>query len=303
MRYKSFFIAGGTGFVGRHLCKTLKEKGCAVSLLVRSEKKAEQAISEGYRPHLGDITRGKTLKGALNEIDVVVNLVGIIRQTPELSFHSAHVEGTFNLVEEAKKAGVRLFFYQSALGAELNSPFKYSKTKAEAEEIVKASGIPYIIFRPSLIIGKGDGFTKSILDVLERLPVVPVPGKGEARFQPLSIDDWVKCFIRTMEAEGFTGRTIEFGGPEYLTYNEIVKTVMDISGISKPVVHLPKGLVKAGIPLNRFASALGIKIPTITAEQIDLLQKDNITDIDSIEKHFGFKPMRYEDALKKALNR
>ncbi len=301
MRYKKFFIAGGTGFVGKHLCKALKEDGCSLKLLVRSEKKAEQAIAEGYRPHLGDITRGESLKGALNDVDVVVNLVGLIQETPNLSFHRAHVEGTFNLIEESKNSDVKLFFYQSALGADLNSTFKYSKTKAEAEEIVKASGIPYIIFRPSLIIGKGDGFTKSLLDVINRFPFIPVPGKGEARFQPLSINDWVQCFLKAMTDYAFVGKTIEFGGPEHLTYNEILRILMATLGISKPIMHIPKSFVKAGLPLGKLASFIGIKTPSITSEQIELLQVDNITRTDSIEKHFGFKPMSYKEALKISL--
>ncbi len=301
MRYKNFFIAGATGFVGRHLCQALKEKSCNLTVLVRTEEKAEKAISEGYRPHLGDITRKETLKGALKDIDVVVNLVGIIRETSGLTFHKAHVEGTYNLIELAKNEGVSLFFYQSALGADLKSPFKYSRTKAEAEELVRASGIPYIIFRPSLIIGKGDGFTKNILELINRFPLIPVPGKGDARFQPLSVDDWVRCFIRAMEEEGLVGKTLEFGGPEHLTYNEILEILMDALGKRKPIVHVPKSLVKAGLPLGRIASLVGISVPSISSEQIELLQVDNITRTDSIEKQFGFKPMSYKEAIKRAL--
>ncbi|RMG75438.1 MAG: complex I NDUFA9 subunit family protein, partial [Nitrospirae bacterium] len=162
-------------------------------------------------------------------------------------------------------------------------------------------GIPYIIFRPSLIIGRGDGFTENLLELINHFPVVPVPGRGEARLQPLSVDDWVSCFLRAMEDENFVGKTIEFGGPEHLTYNEILRTVMRLLGVKKPIIHMPKAIVKAGLPIGRLASFIGIKTPPVTAEQIELLQVDNITDRDSIRKQFGFEPEGYEEALRKAL--
>ena len=302
MRYRSFTVAGGTGFVGKHLLAALKKEDVKIRVIVRTEQKAEWAISEGFKPHLGDITRKEGLKGVFDDTEVAVNLVGIISETEGLSFYQAHVEGTFNLIEEAKKAGVRLFFYQSALGAELESPFKYSKTKAQAEEIVKTSGIPYIIFRPSLIIGKGDGFTRSLLDLIKPLPAVPVPGEGKARFQPLSIKDWVRCFITAVNDEGFIGKIVEFGGPEQLTYNEILNTVMDVIGIKKPIIHIPKTVVKMGLPFNRVLRFVGFRVPSVTSEQIDLLQVDNVTDPQSIEKTFGFKPLSFEDAIKEAVS-
>ncbi len=301
-KYNSFCIAGGTGFVGKNLLNALKKENVKIRLLVRTEQKAEWAISEGFTPHLGDITKRESLKGIFDETDVAVNLVGIIMETKGLSFYQAHVEGTFNLVEEAKAAGVKLFFYQSALGAAIDSPFKYSKTKAQAEEIVKTSGLPYIIFRPSLIIGKGDGFTKSLLELVKPMPAIPVPGGGKARFQPLSIDDWVRCFLKAINDDAFIGKVIEFGGPEHLSYNEILKILMKMLGIKKPIVHLPKSIVKLSLPFNRMLSFLGANIPSISAEQIELLQVDNITDPKSIYKIFGFKPMKFEDALRKALS-
>ncbi len=303
MKYESVAVAGGTGFVGKNLLKALKKEGLKkVKVLVRTEQKAEWAISEGFTPHFGDITKRESLRGIFDETDVAVNLVGIISETREVSFYQAHVEGTFNLIQEAKSSGVKLFFHQSALGASIESPFKYPKTKAQAEEIVRTSGLPYIIFRPSLIIGKGDGFTKSLLELVKPMPAIPVPGDGKARFQPLSIDDWVRCFLKAINDDTFVGRVIELGGPEHLSYNDILKIMMKVLGIKKPIVHLPKSIVKLSLPFNRMLSFLGANIPSVSAEQIELLQVDNITDPGSIEKIFGFKPMKFEDTLRKALS-
>lgn len=299
------FIAGATGFVGKHLIEALREKGHPVRCLARSEKKAELCRSYGFEAVEGDITDRDSLRGALKGVKTVVHLIGIIQERRGVTFEKIHVEGTENLVDESKKAGAGHLFYQSALGASLNSPFKYTKTKAEAEEIIKASGIPYTVFRPSLIIGPGDRFTESIKELLGLGPVVPVPGNGESRFQPVYIEDWVRCLLKILDNPEALNRTFEFGGPEHLSYNEILKVMMEILGIRKSIVHLPLSLVKAVLPVsNLFGSlgrVLGINVPEVSAEQIGLLQVDNITGVDSVERLFGFKPLPFRDALSRFL--
>jgi len=236
---------------------------------------------------------------------MVVHLVGIIEEKGGTTFGKVHVEGTGNLADEATSAGVCHFFYQSALGASLGSSSRYQKTKAEAEEIVKGSGIPYTIFRPSLVIGEGDGFTERLKELVALGPLVTVPGDGAAKFQPLFIDDWVRCFLGIIGKETSKGMTYELGGPEQLTYNEIISQFMEATGTRKPVVHVPMAFVKAGIPFMGFARGLamiaGKKIPAVTAEQLALLERDNICDADAVEKAFGFKPLPYKEALKKFL--
>ncbi len=295
------FIAGVTGFVGRHLLEALLQKGLKVRCLVRTSEKAERLRKLGIDTHQGDITDRESLKGSLDDVKLVVHLVGIIMERPGMTFRKVHVEGTENIVEEAVSSGVKHIFYQSALGASLEAPFKYSSTKAEAEEIVKASGIPYTIFRPSLIIGPEDGFTENLKEVMRLGPVVPVPGCGKARFQPLGIEDWIKAFLSILDNSESLNRIYEFGGPEHLTYSEILKIFMKVLNIKKPTIHIPIPLMKAGLPFGMALRAMGFKIPPVSSEQLDMLQVDNITDIDSMEKQFGFKPITFEDALTKAL--
>ncbi len=295
------FITGATGFVGSHLLKALQKDAVEARCLVRTEEKAKAVQSLGFDAVIGDITDRESLTGKLKGIELVVHLVGIIQEGSGITFNRVHVEGTENLINEALSAGVKNFFYQSALGADLESPFKYLKTKAEAEELLKISGLNFWIFRPSLIIGPGDGFTENIKELLRLSPVVPVPGSGNAKFQPLSIDDWVRAFMKTLKNSSSSGTIYEFGGPEHLTYNEILQIIMKEMGIKKPLVHIPVGIVKAGIPLTYLFRKLGVKIPPVSAEQLNLLQKNNITDIDSMEKHFGFKPESFETAIKKAI--
>ncbi|MBI3592265.1 MAG: complex I NDUFA9 subunit family protein, partial [Nitrospirae bacterium] len=285
-----FFIAGGTGFIGKHLINALSKNGYSVRCLVRNEEKAVVCKKAGFEAAIGDITNRESLKGKFDNCDIVVHLVGIIEEKADMTFENVHVKGTENLIDEAKKAGIRHIFYQSALGASVTAWARYFKTKAEAEEIVRASGIPYTIFRPSLVIGNGDGFTEKIKELVTIAPFVPVPGVGNAKFQPIYVKDWVKCFMKIFSdnppsppfTKGGMGRIYEFGGPEHLTYNEIVIQLMEAMGIHKPIIHVPVGMIKLSLPFSGISrgigSLFGKKIPSVTSEQLSLLGLDNICD-------------------------
>lgn len=290
------FIAGSTGFVGRHLIKEASQKGLSVRCLVRNRAKLKD-IPENIEIVEGDISRPETLRGTMDGVSLVVHLVGIMEEIPGSTFYGIHVKGTENLVNEAISAGVKHFFYQSALGASLRGETPYQRTKAQAEEIVISSGIPFTIFRPSLIIGRGDGFTERMIRLIRSLPVVPVPGDGMARFQPLSIKDWIKAFFIIIDNLQVSGKIYEFGGPEHLTLNEIIKILMDKLSIKKPVIHVPMWMVKMGLPLSGILKLTAKDIPLPTMDQLRLLSKDNICDIDSIEKNFGFRPITFVESL------
>jgi uncharacterized protein YbjT (DUF2867 family) len=286
------FLAGGTGFIGRHLLEALEDSGIKTRCLVRTPRKAEQCEARGFEAAIGDITGRQSLEGALDGARVVAHLVGIIEERGRQTFRRVHVEGTRNLVEEAVKAGVEHFFYQSALGADTGSWAEYQRTKAEAEEIVKASGIPFTIFRPSLVIGEGDGFTRRIQEMIRLAPAVPVPGQGNARFQPIYVGDWIKCFMKILDNPEALGKVYELGGPEHITYNEIIKAVSKAMGREKTLFHFPAAIARIGLGLLE-------KTPlrVATTEQLRLLETDNICDRESVKKSFGFEPVAFREAL------
>lgn len=288
------FIAGASGFVGGHLVDDLVAKGQRVRCLARSERAKKTLSAKGAEVISGDITNSGNLNGILNPDDFVVHLVGIIEEKGGATFESVHCNGTTNLVAEAKRSGVRHFFYQSALGADKNSWSGYLKTKAEAEEIVMQSGLPYTIFRPSLIIGPWDGFTRKLVDMIKLSPVLPIPGEGKAKFQPIYIKDWLKCIGRVIEKPGAYRATYDIGGTEHLTYRQIVEKLSAALGRNKMSVTVPMGLMKFSTGL---LETFKIK-PPVSSDQLRLLEQDNICDLKAIEKSFGFTPVRYEDALK-----
>ena len=292
------FITGASGFVGGHLVDYLLAKGHRLRCLARSDGAKKSLSAKGAEVISGDVTQVGTLHNVLNSDDFVVHLVGIIEEKGTTTFESVHREGTYNLVTEAKRAGVGHFFYQSALGAERNSWSSYLTTKAEAEEIVRQSGLRHTIFRPSLIIGPWDGFTRKLMDMLKYSPVVPIPGEGKAKFQPVYIKDWLRCMRRVLdEPENFAGM-YEIGGPEYLTYREIVEHLSKAMGYKKPVFSIPMGFMKFSTSiLERFLSS-----PPITSDQLRLLQQDNIGVPEAVERYFGFAPMKFDDMLREFIS-
>lgn len=288
------FITGASGFVGGHLVDYLLAKGRKVRCLVRSDSAKKSLSAKGAEIVNGDVTQAETLNNILGPEDFVVHLVGIIEEKGGATFESVHRKGTYNLVTEAKRAGVRHFFYQSALGADRNSWSGYLKTKAEAEEIVRQSGPGHTIFRPSLIIGPWDGFTKKLVDMLKLSPVVPIPGEGKAKFQPVYIKDWLACIGKVIEDPASYGSTYDIGGPEHLSYREIVEKLSHAMGHSRPAFKIPMGLMRLSASvLEKILSA-----PPVTSDQLRLLEQDNVCDPKSIEKNFGFVPVKYEEALK-----
>jgi uncharacterized protein YbjT (DUF2867 family) len=293
------FIAGATGFVGGHLVEDLIAKGFRLKCLVRSDRAAEALSSRGVKIVRGDITEPESLKDILQPEDSVIHLVGIIEEKGRATFQAVHVDGTANLVAEAAKAGVRHFFYQSALGADRGSWSGYLRTKAEAEQIVAQSGLSFTIFRPSLIIGPWDGFTKKLTEMIRLSPVLPIPGEGRSKFQPVYIKDWIRCVETVLEAPERFRSTYDIGGPEQLTYVEIVAALAAAMGRSKPVFKIPMGLMKISASLL----ATVLSSPPVTGDQLRLLEMDNICAPDAVEKSFGFRPMRYEDALKEFVRR
>jgi len=292
------FVAGGTGFIGSHFLRALKEAGHDAKCLIRTLGRAGTCTALGFSTASGDITDRDTLKTTLEGVHTVAHLVGIIEERGSQTFHAVHFGGTINLVEEATLAGVRHFIYVSALGADSNSPYPYARTKAQAEETVKSSGIPYTIFRPSLVIGPGGGFVGKMLDIVNfPVPFMPVPGSGETRFQPIYVEDLVRCLISAIENPGALGRTFELGGPEHLTSNDLLRTLAEVTGRRKRLVHIPMGLM---MPAVKVLEKTGLS--PVTSDQLGLLGRDNICDTDGVRKEFGFEPVTYRRAIELSIS-
>jgi len=287
-------VTGGTGFVGSHLVRRMRSIGLPVRVVARDPDKARPLKDLGAEVVAGDVSDAASLEHAVAGIERVVHLVGIIQEKPGATFESVHVEGTRNLLNASAKAGVRHFIYQSALGTRPRAKSMYHRTKWEAEELVRASGISFTILRPSLIYGPGDLFTLRLADIIRRSPVLPVIGSGKTKVQPLLIDDMVSCLVKTVANDCCLNEIYELGGPDQLTYEEVSRAIADALGVNRPSMHVPVYLMK---PVAHILETV-LPRPPVTTDQLIMLQEDNVCSMRDIHDAFGIEPTGFKQGLK-----
>jgi len=288
-------VTGGTGFVGTHLVRRLRAENVPVRVVVRNPGRAEPLRDLGVELVTGDVSDKKSLESAARGAERVVHLVGIIQEGPGFSFQDVHVDGTRNVVEAAQSSGVRHFFYQSALGTRPGAKSMYHRTKWQAEEAVRASGIPFTILRPSLIYGPSDQFTIRLSEMIRIAPVIPIIGSGKSKVQPIFIDDVVSCILKAITGDAFLNEIFEVGGPDQLTYEEVTTAIADAMGVKRPALHMPLLFVRS---MARVLETLLPK-PPVTADQLIMLQEDNICSMRDIHESFGIEPIGFHDGLSK----
>lgn len=291
-------VTGGTGFVGSHLIQRMRKEGLPVRAIARSSDKAQALKDLGVEVVKGDVSDKASLEQAAAGVERVIHLVGIIQESPGATFQSVHVDGTRNLLEAAKKNNARGFFYQSALGARPNAKSEYHKTKWEAEELVRASGIPYTILRPSLIYGSGDQFTIRLSEMIRLSPLLPIIGSGKSKLQPIFIDDVTTCILKAVTSDCCFNESYEIGGPDQLTYEEVTAAIAEALGIQRPKVHLPIFFMKS---VAKALQAVRLK-PPVTTDQLIMLQEDNVCGMRDIRDAFGVEPIKFQEGLRKFMS-
>jgi uncharacterized protein YbjT (DUF2867 family) len=280
-------ITGSTGFVGRHIAKELCSRGLKVRCLARASSDLSSLNGLPVEIFRGDITDEASLQPALQGAVSVVHLVAIIRETKGASFEAINLSGTRNLVQAAKRMGVKKLVYMSNLGAGPDKRFPLPYTKWRAEEEVRSSGIDFTILRPSVMFGRGDGFVCVLADIIKKLLLVPVIGSGRTKFQLISVEDVATCVAESLTNKRTGNQIIPLGGPKYLDYEEIVDLIIERLKLGRRKVHLPVSLMHFVV---RTGEKLGLTLP-VTSAQLALLTRDNITSLDAVEKVFGFSPM------------
>ncbi len=284
-------VTGGSGFIGRRVVSRLAEGGSSLRVLARGQRQAD--LPERVEVARGDVVSGEGLPDAMASVEKVVHLVAIIRESGGQTFEANIWRGTEKVVEAAKAAEVKKLVYVSAIGAQDNPTYLYLHAKWQAERAVKLSGLPYTILRPSIVFGEGDEFINALAGLVRYNPVVPVAGDGKARFQPIWVEDLVTCIVACLDEDAHAGQTLEIGGPEQLTYDELLDVVKEALGRSRIKVHVPLAVMR---PLAQVMEWVLPK-PPVTGEQLKMLALDNIAETDSVRRHFGIQPRRLADSL------
>lgn len=289
------FITGSTGFFGAHLVKELLKQGHQLKLLVH---KKTPMLANDCEVVEGDATIAESFENAVYGFDAIINLIGIIREYPEkgVTFERLHVLATANIVEAAKKAGIKRYLQMSALGTRADAVSGYHKTKFMAEELVKRSALDWTIFRPSLIFGAKDAFVNMLAAQLKLAPVMPVIGSGKYRLQPIHADDVAKCFAMSLEMPETIRESFELCGNERMSYLELLDCIASAIGKKAPLKpKIPLVLMKAIIPtMQKFPSF------PITMDQLQMLLEENICD-SCWQATFKFRPTTFKSGIREYL--
>jgi uncharacterized protein YbjT (DUF2867 family) len=238
-------LTGATGVVGSALLRRLVTGREPVRCLVRDPRGlGEQRVR--VQIVLGDLADPASFRHALRGVHTVVHLAASIRDQPRGSIEELNAVATMRLVRAAERSGVERFLFFSAMGAALHSRTRFFRAKALARQAVEEASLATTVFSPSIVYTPGDPWLK-LLERLSLLPAVPVSGSGRAQYQPIWAEDVADCVVAELGSDGHGGRSFELAGPETLSYETILRTVMRPLGRRRPLVHVPLPLVRLSL--------------------------------------------------------
>lgn len=284
-------VTGGTGFIGRHLVRSLVNAGRPVRILLRPSAKSPN-IPHGIPVEVAvsSLNDFKGLRAAMKDVDVVYHLAGSERYGSQANLNSVDVEGTRMVIQAAAEAGVKHFIMLSHLGANRSSAFPVLKAKGIAEKWLVDSGVPYTIFRTDAVFGPGDQFSEPILKLLRRSPgIFLLPGQGDTVLQPLWVEDLVTCLTLALEQPETRNRIYSIGGIELLTYREIVKQIAQKVGLHRLFIPYSLGHMRN---LTLWVDQIIRDFP-ISIFWLDTLAENRTCTIDAMPRDFGILPVRF----------
>jgi NADH dehydrogenase len=238
----------------------------------------------------GDVTRPETLTEWMKDIDVVIHLVAIAIEKGKRTYEAINTQGTVNVLEAAKAAGVTRFLNMCQAGATPDHFSRFLRSKGLAQDFVATSGLNWTAFRPSVIWGPQDEFANVQARLIQMTPIIfPVVGDGKAKFQPVYVGDVVEAFVRSIDDPTTYGQEYELGGPEVLEYQEIVKRVLKAMGTSRALIKIPVPLLRpAVIGMQTFLPA-----PPVSTTLLELLAVPNIVQDNALISKFGIQPRAF----------
>jgi uncharacterized protein YbjT (DUF2867 family) len=265
-------LTGATGLVGSALLRRLTTAGTPVRCLVRDPRRLG-AERVRVQIALGDLADPPSFRNALRGVKTVVHLAAAIRDQPAGSIEELNGIATWRMVQAAERAGVERFIFFSALSASPHNRTRFLRAKALAEEAVTSSSLDNVVFAPSIIFAPGDVFM-TLISRLSLLPVVPVSGRGRARYQPIWAEDVAECVHAVLDGRGGDRRRHELGGPDTVTHTDIVRTILAAVGRPRPVVHVPTAIVSRALRADE--AIMKSKAPA-TWDEAELMEVSMLT--------------------------
>lgn len=289
----TILVTGAAGFVGNNIVGKLAAAGKPIRAVVRSMEKAEKRLA-AYKGALelvqGDVLKPSDWPALLQGVEGVIHTVAISMEKGGQTYEGVNYQGTVNLVDAAKNAGVSRFINISQNGADSRLPYRFLASKGKAQEYVAASGLQWTAISPSAIFGPQDEFFNTFARLIKLTPLVfPLIGGGKALFQPVSVLDVAEAAVRSLDDNSSIGKNLVLGGPEVLTLGEIEKRVVEALGTKRLFVPAP-------VPLLRPAVWLMERVlpgTPVNSSLLDLLAVANTVPNNALISHFGMQPIPF----------
>ena len=297
-------LTGATGTVGSALLGRLTAAGESVRCLVRDPRRLG-AERVRVQIALGDLAEPGSFRNALRGVEVVLHLAASIRDQRRASIEELNGVATVRLLRAAERAGARRFVHFSAIGATPHAPARFFRAKALAERAVTAAPLETVVVAPSLVYAPGDPWS-TILKRFSYLPVMPIPGHGQARYQPIWAEDVAECVmsilrggsagsVRGEDSGGVPARRFELAGPETLTHGAIVRAVLDSLGRPRRLAQVPLPVVRAGLRAVEWAAR---DAAFATWDEAELLEIPMTTTRGTADaRSLGVEPRTLRDVL------
>ena len=295
-------VAGGTGFLGRHIARALMDSAHDVVVMSRDPKKA-RAIPQlaGATFARCDVTHPATLPDALAGCEGAVMSVTFPNMPVEqprrgLTFDRYDRKGTEAVLEAATKEGLTRFAYVSGAGADPTSDKSWYRAKGYAEEAIRRASIDHFILRPSWAYGPEDRALNKFVAIARFSPVVPKPGRQPQHIQPVHVEDVALTFAKAFGSDKAWNETFEIGGPEVLTMDQVIAVMLEVIGKRRLVVGVPAWLIKlATAPLTLLPK------PPMSPGGIDFAIQDGVANVQPLIDTFGIEPVSLREGLSRYL--
>ena len=290
-------LFGGSGFIGRHIVQELANRGWQIQSVSRHPKSAEFLKSFGKEGQISvgqvDLREENSVFAALEGSDLVINLVAILYETRSQKFEDLHYEAAKKVAEAASKSGVRQLIHFSSIGVDEKSEALYASTKARGEKAVHRAFPAATILRPSVVFGPEDQLFNRFAQMAKLSPFLPLIGGGKSKFQPVYVGDLAKAVGQLAGNSTGDQRIYELGGPDVVSFKEMLQIMLGILGKRRFLVPLPFWY---GSLIATFLQLLPNK--PLTADQVKMLKSDNVVspDADGFQE-LGISPAAIEEIV------
>jgi nucleoside-diphosphate-sugar epimerase len=294
------FLTGATGYVGAHLLKPLQHTGHALRCLVLPDEDSGPVAATGAAVVRGELLRPAQWSEVGNGVDVVVHAAAKMLPGAAEVIWQTNVDGTASVVDFARRHRIPRLVYLSAVSAVYREKNVYGRSKAEAERLVRESGLAYTILRPTMIYGDGGGLHfRKLVDLIRAAPgVLPVLGPGRARLQPVWIEDVIGAVCLAVTHPNAVGKAYNVSGATVTTFDGFVDRISAVLGLRRRKLHVPLSLCRA---LARAAAPLLGPSSFFSSEALLGINEDAAVDFSPFRDDCGYDPIGLDEGLPRSL--